>query len=1234
MTAGGLIRSFRQAASTPLNHRKPLVRFVLRQLWIWTIRLWLISGAAMMVAALILTGVVIWGVRYSDDSTLAKTAILSKMEEETSIYYYDDKERIGSLFAGNHRRYIPLRDVPAHMQNAIIAAEDKNFFLHRGVDFGAVLKAFYEGVVSGGRFRRGGSTLTQQTVKNIMGDWEATIARKFREMIKAMQLENLYDKEQILEFYLNQFHVAGNGNGIGIAANYYFNKDVMDLTLIEAAFIAGSVKSPSKYNPFMKRDKRSYEKALREAHRRKNYVLKRMYEQNWISHEEYQVAKNHSVPFEKGRFTTSDVALIQLIQKELGRKEILQTLGLNHLSELKTAGLKVYTTIDKQLQTLGQRTTRRHLARIQTILSGGVGEETSRFRPLKSLKEGDFAFGKIAKIREVGKNFEIHLSFGLPTGVLRHRSLVRAAKLLDLPIGHEGGYRHFLSELKKTLKVGDVLFVEIKSYDPSTHKAEAELYKHPEVSGGFVALDKGEVRAAISGFDTAGFNRAIYGKRQPGSVFKVPTLLAALQLGWNILDPLYNERQVFSYQGNQYYPRPDHLARYPRPSLIWSGTMSENLAFVYLVAHLLDKLSFTHFKQLLTDLALAPRPRENKRAYQNRLTRKLGVHLNTEGIRQQFLKQAVKAMEPDLIFARQKKLVAALSTLWWGQDYAEEIQSLQREDAEKYSAREIARRLVLARNNYRRYERLMKSYESDFAKLEEALALHNPRQIFFLPDLAESLKRFGVFKADGKWQIVYHRTFEDELFAPEHNALFEEELHEEVRRQWEKDSKDKPDHSDDSADVDNSIVTNELTEEEQKELEITERMHQIMASWPVVPFYSLENTPHPVRALTAEDLEKILAENTLSDPESILLDGRIPVSVYNFLEEFITAEMENLARVTDPYELHRYFHHHDFRIALGLHYIKQLCRILGVDSHISPVLSLPLGTNVVTTLEVAKLYQTITTGKIYQFFDSGPVNQISFIRRIEDRYGKVLYESKPKSQAIIEPIILSQLTDVLRKIVTHGTGRRANRELYIDLESSSSSSRYKIRIPAFGKTGSTNDFTTSYFAGFVPYPEQESALLSLDNIYTVATYVGYDIPRMMKNGRISIYGGTAALPLWTDFFRQIIDLKDYRSYLDAYDIDLLTHKEWLMDRDDSLWEPMRLDLPRGLVLGKISEKYVEDYKLTNLAETGEEYVNEFLNVHSVIGQVFAPAPLDLKQPLPRVYAPLTKKTLAEKTRSQ
>ena len=250
--------------------------------------------------ALGVTTVILVSVWFGDNSYLKKTTIMARINEETTVYCLDEKTPIGSFFNSEHRRYVSIDEVPKHMVNALVAAEDKNFFSHGGVDPQAIFKAIAEGLKTG-KFR-GGSTLTQQTVKNIMDRWEYSLARKLNEAIAALQLEKLYSKQQILEFYLNQFHVSGNGSGIGIAAKYYFNKEVKELDVVESAFIAGSVKGPSKYDPYLKYTKERRDLAVRNAFDRKNYVLRRMYEQGWLSEQEFKEAFDRPVPFNRGSF--------------------------------------------------------------------------------------------------------------------------------------------------------------------------------------------------------------------------------------------------------------------------------------------------------------------------------------------------------------------------------------------------------------------------------------------------------------------------------------------------------------------------------------------------------------------------------------------------------------------------------------------------------------------------------------------------------------------------------------------------------------------------------------------------------------------------------------------------------------------------------------------------------------------------------------------------------------------
>jgi membrane peptidoglycan carboxypeptidase len=163
--------------------------------------------------------VILYQVFWGEDNNLKKSVIMAKINEESVIYFQDEITPIGSFFENAHRRYVPIDEIPEVMLQALVAGEDKNFYDHKGIDPMAIFRAFVEGVKLG-RFRQGGSTLTQQTVKNIINRWDPTFQRKFKEWIAAIQLERMYSKREILEFYLNQFHVAQNGNGIGIDMDY------------------------------------------------------------------------------------------------------------------------------------------------------------------------------------------------------------------------------------------------------------------------------------------------------------------------------------------------------------------------------------------------------------------------------------------------------------------------------------------------------------------------------------------------------------------------------------------------------------------------------------------------------------------------------------------------------------------------------------------------------------------------------------------------------------------------------------------------------------------------------------------------------------------------------------------------------------------------------------------------------------------------------------------------------
>ncbi len=1054
-------------------------------------------------------------VQFGNTKYLEKTAILSKIREETTIYYADEKTQMGSIFDTNHREYTPISEVPKHFLDAIVAAEDKNFYEHNGVDFTALSKAFLEALMSR-RFTRGGSSITQQTVKNIVNDWEPSFTRKFREMIRALQLERLYSKQQILEFYINQFYVVRNGNGVGIAARYYFNKRPSELDLVESAFIVGSLKGPGKYNPFVKDTKEKKEQAIVFALDRKNYVLKRMLEQKWISKEVYEEAKNKNIPFNQGDFSNFEIALVGLIKEQLNKKDVLTSIGLSSKEDLNIAGYKIYSTIDEKLQNHYQRAMRQNLSRVETILSEFTPEKKQNFKPLNTLEVGSFVYGKIETITSKSSEASnISLSFGFPKGTLVHASLVDQAKLMALSGRHSEQDR--LNHILNSLHVGDVLFCEVKSYNKETHSAELLLRRTPRVSGGLIAIDKGEVKALISGFDALGYNRALFAKRQPGSLFKSLLFYGALQLGWTVTDNLNNVRKVFPYQGNLYAPRPDHPIQYESSSLLWTGVMSENIAAVNLLEDFLDKLNFNQFQKVMTFLGLSPRSGESESDFHYRLSKETGVFLEHEGIKEHLLAKAIRQLIPDLIFEKEENTIRKLKELWWGKGHQYALSHLENLNKEENKVK-----AKLLENNFLHLKKNYSHLHRDWQTISEIIGLKGLEGAYSDQSIFKILAHFRVIEKDNKKQLAHYTTVNLKDF---------------VKQKTTKNSKDEN-------------LGNRKT--------------------------NSRFSPMIGRELTLSDLQDYWQKEASVEqapPSNTLLHSYLTVEEFQRLNSFIENELATILSKKEKYSLNKYYHHHDFRIALSLSYLMGLAKESGVSSPLTPVMSLALGSSEVTVGEVAKLYQTFINGKTYSYNDDGPKNQLNFIKRVEDRFGNIIYEPTRTEHQLTQDSINIPMREILRKTMTHGTGRRSRDILYV----TPPNSQAKIKIPTFGKTGTTNDFTTSYFAGSMPYPVKFGEHLDTKNSYTVAAYIGYDDNTHMQKGSQKIYGASGAMPLWIESLREIIRTKEYKSNIDPFDISLLSGGEWPLKLPRNT-RPYLIDLPRGITLKEGKEADNDIYR--------------------------------------------------------
>lgn len=288
-----------------------------------------------------------------------KDADISALEAglAQSTIIYDANGEIASKISANKNEGVSIDQVPDHMKDAVIAIEDHRFYEHGGIDLKGIGRAFFTNMKAG-EIVEGGSTLTQQLTKNALLSSEKTYKRKLEEFFLALEIEKEYSKDEILQMYLNQVYFGEGAWGIKRAAMKYYAKDVQDLTISEAALLAGLVKAPSAINPYQ-----SEEKAIE----RRNIVLNRMKEHNFITKKEWEKAKNEQLVFDdsggdpfKGKFPYYvDVVLEEAIKKY-------------HLSldELLSDGYQIYTELDQEMQTSVEETYRN-----DSLFPQGTGDQ-------------------------------------------------------------------------------------------------------------------------------------------------------------------------------------------------------------------------------------------------------------------------------------------------------------------------------------------------------------------------------------------------------------------------------------------------------------------------------------------------------------------------------------------------------------------------------------------------------------------------------------------------------------------------------------------------------------------------------------------------------------------------------------------------------------------------------------------------------------------------------------------
>jgi len=422
-------------------------------------------------------------------------------------------------FARERRVELSYDEYPPLVVHAFISAEDKNFFEHHGIDvtglIGAVADYTFKTVTGGGR-AKGGSTITQQVAKYLLKDSSYNVGRKAREAILAFRLESTLSKQQILELYLNSIFLGRNAYGVQAAARAYFDKDVNELTLPEAAYLAVLPKAPANYDPV---------RATQRALDRRNYVLREMYKNGYISEDQWKSAA--TTPLGTIRYGSNEKFRQQggYFMEEV-RRELIKRFGENAddgANSLYAGGLWVRSSMDPKLQDAAAQALRDGLVKFdgnrgwkdlgKTIdLSGDWSGALDR----APVGTGFPDWLKAVVLSKEPDEARIGFSNGAQ-GTL-------PASAASMPVRGQGG-RAFDS-----LKPGMVIIV--KATGPGTY----QLRSVPEVSGGMVAeeVHTGRVLAMQGGFDVVGssYNRATQALRQPGSAFKPITYVTALENGF------------------------------------------------------------------------------------------------------------------------------------------------------------------------------------------------------------------------------------------------------------------------------------------------------------------------------------------------------------------------------------------------------------------------------------------------------------------------------------------------------------------------------------------------------------------------------------------------------------------------------------------------------------------------------------------------------------------------------
>jgi penicillin-binding protein 1A len=568
----------------------------------WLRRILLALGL-LIVLALVAAGGVAVIIYQKLAADLPDVAVLEQYQPSLVTKVYDRNGELIADFFIERRFLVPLEQIPLSLQQATLAVEDARFYEHGGVDLIGVLRAMWVNFRAG-KVREGASTITQQVARTLFLTRERTLSRKIREIILARRIEQRFSKDRILEMYLNQIFYGHDAYGVEAAAQLYFGKSVQDLTLGEAALIAGLPSAPNTYSPL--RD-------LSRSLRRRQHVLERMVEAGYLTPEE--AARAHQEPVRLASVRRKQVNKAPYFV-EYVRQYLEQRYGADQLYH---GGFRVYTTLDLGLQHTAVQALRHGLLAVDKrhgyqgpeghiTLTGQASVDQKAIRAVTmantedpTLRSGEVLPGVVLAVR--GSN--VIVAVKTSRGLLPREGYtwVREADL-DKDFIH----RRVL-EAREIFTPGDVIRVRLTQVNSDRKPPQLALEQQPVVQGALFAMEpnSGHVLAMVGGYDfaTSQFNRAVQAVRQPGSAFKPIIYAAALEAGMTPASIIIDAPFVKKGPTDDEYWKPENYSQkfYGPTTLRTALAKSRNLVTI----RILDKIGIPRVLGLARRLGIHSR---------------------------------------------------------------------------------------------------------------------------------------------------------------------------------------------------------------------------------------------------------------------------------------------------------------------------------------------------------------------------------------------------------------------------------------------------------------------------------------------------------------------------------------------------------------------------------------------------------------------------------------------------